>query len=232
MTLSCSLLHLPAGMGSREAGGSPPHERIYGPPAESGAELTLEAVGSMPWLGAGRGRDVGLPLQPHTTACPDPWSGSVNNRGQEDPPRLVVEPQAHERQGLDHAEAVRQTPAEQLPIPRRQQKAWSHERRGGPDQGLEIGVTLAHGMAREPDHGGIAGETALVLDHGRGAVPDGLQQFTTPIMAVDAMTQGVAVGEIRLGGPAHRMARDLHGQRWPLQGDERLADLEPERRIQ
>jgi hypothetical protein len=99
--------------------------------------------------------------------------------------RLVVEPQAHQRQGLDHPEAVCQAPAEQLPVARRQQQPWPDEHGGGPEQRLEIRIALAHGMAEEPDHGGIAGETVPVLDHGRGAVLDGFQQFAAPVVAVD-----------------------------------------------
>jgi hypothetical protein len=37
---------------------------------------------------------------------------SVEDRRQKDAPRLIIEPQAHQRHGLDHPEAVRQTPAE------------------------------------------------------------------------------------------------------------------------
>src|SRR5919108_1611763 len=114
------------------------------------------------------------------------WPVSVKNRGQKGALRLVVEAQAHQRHGLDHAEAICQTPAEQLAVARRQQKARPEECWGGPDQRLELGVALAHGMAHEPEHGGIAGETPLVLDHRRGAGRDGLQEFPTPVEAVDA----------------------------------------------
>jgi hypothetical protein len=49
---------------------------------------------------------------PSTLAYPDPWSVSVEDRGQKDAPRLIVEAHTHERHGLHHAESMRQTPAE------------------------------------------------------------------------------------------------------------------------
>ena len=67
-------------------------------------------------------------------------------------------------------------------------------------------------MAQKPADGGIAGETPLVLDHGRGAVGDGLPEFTTPVVAVDATAYRITAVEIRLGCLTDRIARDLHGQ--------------------
>src|SRR5512132_2515012 len=157
-----------------------------------------------------QGSDRLAPAQSRAT----PWSLSVKNRGQKGALWLVVEAQAHQRHGLDHAETMRQTPAEDLAVTCRQQKAWPDARRGGPDQRLELGVALAHGMAGEPEPGGIAGEPVLVLHHGRGAVHDGLPEFTMPIMAVDATAQCIAAVEIPLGGLTDRVARNLHGQRW------------------
>ncbi len=151
---------------------------------------------STPWFGAGCGRHAGFPTPPDrlisVLPCAAPSPVSVDNRRQKCPLRFVVETHTHEREGLHHAETVRQTPAEQLPIARRQEKSWPHELCGGTDERLDLGVALAHGMAREPYDGGIAGETVLVLDNARCATRDGLQEFSTAVMAMDATTQRIA----------------------------------------
>src|ERR671923_103942 len=126
------------------------------------------------------------------------WPVSVKNRGRKGALRLVVEAQAQQRHGLDHAETMCQTPAEQLAVARRQQKARPDERRGGPDQRLELGVALTHGMAGEPEHRGIAGEPVPVLDHRRGTLRNGLPEFAMPIMAVDVAAQRIAAIQVRL----------------------------------
>src|SRR4029450_5738806 len=126
----------------------------------------------------------------HPYSAPSPVS--VDNRRQKGPPRFVVEPHTHEREGLHHAETVRQTPAEHLPIARRQENPWPDELCGGTNERLELSVALAHSMAREPQDSGIARETILVLDHARGATRDRLQEFATAVMAMDATAQRIA----------------------------------------
>src|SRR5205823_11525359 len=87
-------------------------------------------------------------------------------------------------------------------------------------------------MAREPEHGCIAGELVPLLDHRRCAPLDGLPEFATSVMAVDAPRQRIAPVEIPCGGPAHGVSRHGQSERRSPHECEQLTDPKPEPAIQ
>src|SRR5688572_32940130 len=114
-----------------------------------------------------------------------------------------------------------QTPTEQLPVAGWQEEAGTRERGCRPDEGFQRFVRLADGMAKERDRRGIAGDTPPALDEGRGSLLDRIEQFPTTVMAVDLHTDLIAGVQITLGGWAHGVPGNLHGEGCPLHSGQR-----------
>jgi hypothetical protein len=125
-----------------------------------------------------------------------------------------------------------QAPAKHVGIARRQEEARAKELRSGADQGLQRGVAFADGMARKPEPGGIAGQTGRVFDDGRPSPFARLHELGAPVVAVDTNTERIAHLGVIARRPAHGVSGHGQRQRRPLHGDQRLADLEPQRCIQ
>ena len=108
-----------------------------------------------------------------------------------------------------------QTPTEELPVAGWQEEAGTWERGGRPDEGFQLFVRLADGMAKERDRCSIAGDTPPMLDDGRGALHDRIEQFTTTVMAVDLHTDLIAGVPITLGGWANSVSGNLYSEGAP-----------------
>jgi hypothetical protein len=63
-------------------------------------------------------------------------------------------------------------------------------------------------MAEEAYAGRITRETTFVFDDRCRALFDGVNEFATSVMAMNAATQGVAPDDIRACGRAHSVAGD------------------------
>jgi len=125
-----------------------------------------------------------------------------------------------------------QAPAKHAGIAGRQEEARAKELGSGADQGPQWRVAFAHGVARKTEPGRVARETARVFHHGRPFPFDGLHEFDASVVAVDANTQRIALVDVVGRRPAHSVPRHVQRERWPLHGDERLANLEPQLCIQ
>ena len=71
---------------------------------------------------------------------------SVEDRRQVSGSRFVIESNAHQRHRLNYAEAVFQTPAEQLSIAGRQEKSGTLKLNGCADQGFQFFIGLTDRM--------------------------------------------------------------------------------------
>src|SRR4029453_4430295 len=111
-------------------------------------------------------------------------TASVEYRRQECPRWLLIKATAHKRLWYGHAEAGGETPAEQLPIAQGHEKTPTPEGWCCPDKRLHGLSRFPHRMARRPYHGGIAAETALVLDDRGATLGYCIPQFPAPVMAV------------------------------------------------
>jgi len=82
---------------------------------------------------------------------------SIIDRKQERSRGLVVESEAHQRQGQDDFDAMLQAPAKQLAIARWQEKTGNDGELGrSPDERLQVAIASCDRVAREADHGCIS----------------------------------------------------------------------------
>ena len=78
-------------------------------------------------------------------------------------------------------QAIREAPAQQRGVPRRQENSGTSEgfRRG--DQRLHVEVALRRCMAEESQNRSVSGNAARALHHNGGVVLDGLREFRASI---------------------------------------------------
>src|SRR5262249_23154965 len=125
------------------------------------------------------------------------------------PRRLLIKATAHKRLRCSHAETGGETPAKQLPIAQGHEKTPTLEGWCCPDERLHGLSRFPHRMARRPYHGGIAAETALVLDDRGAPLGYSITQFPAPVVAVDVPTDLITGVEIGQGGWPHHVPGDL-----------------------
>jgi hypothetical protein len=109
-----------------------------------------------------------------------------------------------------------QTPAEHLTITNRQEKTRIREHRCCPDEGFEVLVRLANGVAKEGDWRRIAGNAPGVFHDNGGVLLDRIGELAATIMTVDAPTHLIAGLKILISGGAHGVAWNGQDEGRPL----------------
>ncbi len=141
---------------------------------------------------------------------------------------VVVEAHAHQRHGLDYAEAVGQAPAHEDVVPCRYEDSRSGEGVGGSDERLHVHVCLRRGMAEEGEVRGVSGDAPVALYDSRRPVFDCLCQVDGPLIPMNPHGKSVAsVGVAELGG-ADYTSGDASLVGAALHTRKRLADVKAE----
>src|SRR5215831_10813075 len=153
---------------------------------------------------------------------------SVQYGGQIGAGRLVVEADRHQGHLMHEAQPVAQTPAEQFAIARRDQKSASWERRRRTNQCHDALVGGGNGVPKECDAGGIRRDLAQMLDDAACSLRNGVPQFPSAVVAVDALAQFVAFGNICLVCLPDLITRKFDRQRAAVDLRHRLAAVEAE----
>ena len=129
---------------------------------------------------------------------------------------------------MHEAQPVAQTPAKQLAIACRQQKPAGRKCRRRADQCHEAPVGLGNRMPEECDLGGIGRDLAQMLDDAGRSLRDGIAQLALAGVAVDALAQPVASGNVVLSRRPDLIAREFYPERLAVDLRQRFAAVEAE----
>src|SRR5437868_7814283 len=116
----------------------------------------------------------------------------VANRREIAANRFVVEADGHQSGLGRDAKILREAPTHELAVARRHQKPRGLERRGSPDERLQVLVRFADGVARPTHAGGVAADPAQALDHARATPGYRVAELPIAVMAVGRATQPIA----------------------------------------
>jgi hypothetical protein len=115
------------------------------------------------------------------------------------PREVLIQAHCHQVHHVNDPQAVAKAPARELRVTQRNQKPRPGEFFGSADQGLEVVIGLGNRVREECDAGGVSRDSPMALDHPCGALADGVAKAATSVVAVDARTQRIARGDIRIG---------------------------------
>jgi hypothetical protein len=114
-----------------------------------------------------------------------PTRCSIDNGRQPRSGRIVIKSGAHQCQRLDHAQAVRQAPAQQEVVSRRYKNSRSREGFGRSNEGLQVHVRFRRGMAEERKVCRVSCDALPALHHPRSALLDCLSQVDASVESVN-----------------------------------------------
>ena len=139
---------------------------------------------------------------------------------------FVVQAEGHQGHRLDDTKAVLEAPAEELRVAVRQQESRSGEFVHTSDKGLQVSVGFGYGVAEESDDGSVARDTRVAFDEARHTKGDHVRHLARTVVAVDAMAERVARGQIAGSGRPDRATAGYEVNRRPLQHYQRFANVE------
>src|SRR6516162_11032508 len=129
---------------------------------------------------------------------------------------------------MHEAQSMLQTPAEQLAIARRHQKAAAGKHRRGANQRLEALIAFGNRMSGKREVCGICGDFAEMLDYPSRSLVDRIIELTTTVVAVYSLAQRVADRNIGFDGRPHLIPDKPDAQRVTVESGQQLTCFEAE----
>jgi len=105
---------------------------------------------------------------------------------------------------------VRETPAQQLTVARRDEEAGAGERRRRGDERLQILVRLADGVSEPPDVRRVSRDATAALHQARGSLVNCFQHLAGPVVPVNPQAESITGGQISLRGRANVESGKMH----------------------